>query len=350
MKFECNLCNYKTNDRSNYYRHVNSKHHKENIDTGAKNELISDNEQNLKCDKCGKQFSYKSGLSRHKNYRCKKLEDENNELKEMLRKKDEEIKDKLRIKELETKVECLEKIINTPGTISNVNSNNTVNISVNTFVNKYYPDAPPLKPLDIYNITGNDDEDDKLIKDLIYHQRQKTLPQYLGNFLIKHYKKDDPSQQSLWNSDTTRLSYLVKELLKDDESRWHRDPNAIRLTSCTISPFLAYIKSKTSNYVTINQKFLEKNRFKSLDVNEIQKTVENMRTLTELNIVIDNGNLTTDIIKSITPHFYLDNNQMTKQIEKIKQQEPKNKVKQPKIEYYDINFIDDISDDVPINE
>ena len=72
-KYSCRKCNYFTDNKTKYERHLNTnKHNNVNV--------------NL-CENCGKKFKYKSGLSRHKN-RClsgiEKLKTENNSLIENL--------------------------------------------------------------------------------------------------------------------------------------------------------------------------------------------------------------------------------------------------------------------------
>lgn len=67
---------------------------------------------------------------------------------------------------------------------------------------KNYNKAPVLKPIDDYStLKGNDKY--SLIEHILYEHNNNTLHNYLGNFLIKIYKPTDPSQQSLWNTDTT---------------------------------------------------------------------------------------------------------------------------------------------------
>ena len=40
--------------------------------------------------------------------------------------------------------------------------------------------------------------------------RDGNLLRYLGKLLIKRYKKEDPHKQSVWNSDTPRMSFLIR--------------------------------------------------------------------------------------------------------------------------------------------
>lgn len=49
-------------------------------------------------------------------------------------------------------------------------------------------------------------------KDLIFYYKKNKLDKYLGDFIVKHYKKDNPELQAMWNSDTERLNYFIREL------------------------------------------------------------------------------------------------------------------------------------------
>jgi len=81
---------------------------------------------------------------------------------------------------------------------SNKQPSNTYNVSVKNYIQQNYPNAPVLKgPFDYAKLTFNDNE---LIDTLIYKYKHKCLCEYLGDFLVEYYKKDDPSDQSVWHA------------------------------------------------------------------------------------------------------------------------------------------------------
>jgi hypothetical protein len=57
MDFECEFCNYSTNDSSNYKKHIKSARH---------NKIINNIEKTkYKCNKCGNIYLHHSGFYRH---------------------------------------------------------------------------------------------------------------------------------------------------------------------------------------------------------------------------------------------------------------------------------------------
>ena len=77
MPFSCDICQYRTNRKDNFYRHIQSKSHKEKYILNPfplLNKKI-EKEKKYVCKRCERRFSYVSGLSRHKNI-CKDLSEE----------------------------------------------------------------------------------------------------------------------------------------------------------------------------------------------------------------------------------------------------------------------------------
>jgi hypothetical protein len=115
----CEICNYTTKNTTDLVRHKNSKKHMINIEKhnsfnesekikkdpkkDPKKKIICKIEE-IKCNKCGKQFTEKTNLYRHQKHRCKKnnkISENNENLKkqiEDLQKENEELKKQLEIK------------------------------------------------------------------------------------------------------------------------------------------------------------------------------------------------------------------------------------------------------------
>lgn len=291
MKYICSVCEYKTTDRSNYNKHVKSANHLRNIVGKNENEVID-----RKCDKCDQHI--KPGSTAHKNGQClfntKSIEDENYELK----------------KQLYQKIKQLEKMNNT----NNQPVNNTYNISVKNYIQQNYSKAPPLKRLNnktIMQIIDEDidnnyeeekNDDDDLMDKLIHNYKHNILHVYLGNLLIKYYKKEDPTEQSIWNSDPARLTYIVKELLANNNSCWTQDHKGNKVKNYIINPMLQYIKKYIDECVIVQ-------------INEIKNTLNDgknildiLKLFAEIKSDIDNHILSNKIVRYIATHFKLDNN------------------------------------------
>jgi hypothetical protein len=78
------------------------------------------------------------------------------------------------------------------------------------------------------------------------------LNRYLGKLLLKNYKKSDPKQQSLWNSDTGRLSYVVRTLA-GDKPTWIADKKAIQLKD-NINPLLFHLDKEVCTFLSKKKK------------------------------------------------------------------------------------------------
>ena len=77
MVYKCSICEYQTNRKDNFYRHCESKSHKEKYKVNPSPLLNQKLEKEKKyiCKRCEKRFSYLSGLSRHKKI-CKDVSEE----------------------------------------------------------------------------------------------------------------------------------------------------------------------------------------------------------------------------------------------------------------------------------
>ncbi len=60
--YRCNICNYVTVKKGNYTKHLNTLKHKLNNQNLINCKYIN---RDNKCSICGKQYKFRSGLSRH---------------------------------------------------------------------------------------------------------------------------------------------------------------------------------------------------------------------------------------------------------------------------------------------
>lgn len=351
MKYICADCKYETNDKSNYNKHINSSNHtqknKKTVQKSVKHTKILVNAlrnspnlsetpklPEIECNFCGQKFTRTSNLNRHKQICVEaKLEEEKHHYQTKLQEKDKETEIQL----LKQKNDFLEKEIKElKAFIKSGKCAPTYNISVKKYIQQKYSDAPHLEKLDhniyaqlvyehnhnngitVNNNVNNDDaeiisngyianENDKLISLLVYSYNNDTLQNFLGDFIIKNYKKENPSQQAIWNSDVSRLTYVIKELLSSNtESQWHADYKGVKTKNYIITPLLKHIRQCIDEYWI---KSIDS--FKTLDIRSLEHLQHELVVLQRIKKDIDNNVLSCNIIKYIAPEFYMnkfDNN------------------------------------------
>ena len=185
MLYKCELCNYKTNDSSNFCRHKKQKKHLKKVEAEIENDKIKKNYEELKIKLIEKDF----------------------EMKLMEKEKEKE------------KLAEVNKILieHTGKTINNNNNNtqnNNINIGTLNYINEHFKNAPPLEKISNFVINGIDTNDekqyDKFISNLIYHHNNKNLHVYLGDHIVSIYKKKNLNEQSIHTTDTSRLNYAIR--------------------------------------------------------------------------------------------------------------------------------------------
>ena len=148
--YDCKCCNFSTKLKSNYTRHLKTKKHGNVIQSYPKlskcypnviqsypnNELVS--EKQHRCKYCDKTYKYRSGLSKHIKYTCKKNKDEDfQELARLLNEKErqlvlKETKMEIAMKKMQKQIDKLTSKLQ----IQNINQgfvqngNNVINIQL----------------------------------------------------------------------------------------------------------------------------------------------------------------------------------------------------------------------------
>jgi len=183
-KYYCKHCNYDAKIKGNYDKHLNTKKHKmlskcypnviqsyPNVIQSYPNVIQNESSPQVKlyeCKYCSKTYKYRSGLSKHVKYTCKKNKDEDfQELARLLNKKDKQLalkdkqiekqlvlKDKqmdkqlaLRDKKMEMMQKQIDKLTNKLQ-IQNINqgniqNNNTINIQLLNHTDTDYSHLTP---------------------------------------------------------------------------------------------------------------------------------------------------------------------------------------------------------------
>ena len=105
------------------------------------------------------------------------------------------------------------------------------------YLNENYNNANILDLVDYYSIT--------------YEQKKSKLHIYIGDFIVKSYKKHDQCEQSIWYNEP---NYLIRELDVDNKLVWKIDKKGIRMTEIIINPLVEHMKDNIANYISTNFK------------------------------------------------------------------------------------------------
>lgn len=313
--YKCDLCNYETTFHGTWYNHKNSKKHKLLIEQ----QEINDNEMNnkkiikSKTDKLKKDHEIEllkqkiKYLENEKKIFSKQLESN----KEQLESTKEQFENHIETLRLENKFQ--KELINSAGGMIQKSMNTMSYLLTN------YNDAPCLSQLNDYSVMSK--SIDYFIKDLIFYMKKNMLDKYIGDFIVKQYKKDDPKLQAMWSSDTDRLNYFIREFInnkdlvimedkktkknqkstKINQLHWISDKKGIKMANHVINPLLNYICNINAQYLLQKAKDNE-----LLDLDKVRNNLEDMQIIASINSEIKNNNLSKNINKYIAPHFYFD--------------------------------------------
>lgn len=143
-------------------------------------------------------------------------------------------------------------------------------------------------------------EKEKFVEKLLYKHRENILVDYLSRIIVRYHKKKDPSQQSIFNSDTTRLTYIVRELFSNKKIDWRVDKKGIKTTNYIIRPLLKHIDELIREYIdqktTIDRK--------TVTTEQLIRNFDNLKSGNEILHSIEKNELSENILKKISPYFY----------------------------------------------
>lgn len=238
LKFTCKICDYITSNKKDFKKHKLTRKHRNNC-TKSKYDNKNSHAVEFMCKNCGKQYKYKSNLSRHKkncNVNQTKFV-ENNEKKVEKHKKSyhsddnqkipkNEMSKDLKIQELEKKIQKLEienkdviidqqaKMIDILKTAKNGNNTNNFNncnnkITLNVYLNEHCKDA--------MNLTDFVNKIQVSLEDLEY-SKQNGFAKGITNILTKQLEDLNPTERPIHCSDAKRLEFYVK-----DDDKWEKE-------------------------------------------------------------------------------------------------------------------------------
>ena len=309
--------------KNDYSRHMKSKKHfqKNTLD----NEIVNENNLTVPegspicpsknniivCKYCNNTFSRSDKLTQHLKY-CKERFESEIQLKEQIKKLETE--KSYVIKQLETEkvnfnrdkkhyiyqAKHYKQLFEEAGSI--------VKKSINaiSYISNNYKTAPALKTITIDDFNDNVPNKNKVAEHILSSYRSKTLSKYIGDVIVKVYKKDNPKHQSIWNTDDNRLTYILKEILQNNTkaSNWIVDKKGAKTAKYVVKPLLEHIRNLLEEYnLSIRPADYR------YDATGMQLLLENSKALLKLCNEIDTGVTSNEILKYISAHLRFNNQQ-----------------------------------------
>lgn len=327
----CEFCGKEYSKKSNLNKHLSSKHNIDNRKFIVENKVKSKKrlqkigiraetlsrklaglppeladlrqKKSISCEYCSKKFGHMSSLSRHLKNRCK-IKDQKMDVFYLLKQENQNMKKKLDEKD---KIITKKDDIIDNATKANKYAMSTFNILVKEFAH-----SPALKNIEkhdietiVYKDVDKDDESD-LVDALIYYHAHKRLSQHIGDSIVSLYKKDDPHTQSFWNTDTQRLSYVIRSILYDD-LEWIKDMGGKKISKMVVVPVIEYIDKTVRHHI----RTVPMNQFHDA-ANYHEHLAETHKLSCELK---DKKILSKEILGYITPFFHFPVNNLLQLIE-----------------------------------
>jgi hypothetical protein len=176
-------------------------------------------------------------------------------------------------------------------------------MSALTYANKELADGPVLTKLCKFDFV----EDEDGVNDLLHYNTENVIHEYIGDIIIGLYKKEKAIDQTLWNTDSARLVYIIRQKV-DTKTLWEKDIDSARIKSFIITPIIKYFIECIDNVKRKSNKYIEKNkdcRKHSKTWNLIKEQEQMCTDLIHIKTTLLNPKLSKNIIKYITPKFLI---------------------------------------------
>ena len=311
MSYICDICIYETNDKFNYNKHLSTKKHQEKANKTIKickeagdSDEDPSSEQTFKCIYCGHNYTTAGNLTRHQttcidrkqlidNY-GKQIQEITNKLNIVIKSKNKELKSKDEtIATLKSENNNLKMMVN------NTNSLAKTSVSALSYVAKHYNKAPAIEPIKNMALLHCDYSNDKFVEQLMYEKKHKTLVSFIGDLIVDVYKKEDSATQSIWASDISRLTYILRDMVSGKVD-WVVDKKGIKTTKYIIQPILNYINKCALKYISDTDP-----RHTGLTTEQAVAKAIQLNKAMEISNMIDDKVLIDDLLKYMAPHFHV---------------------------------------------
>lgn len=301
--FVCESCGYKTHKKCNFDRHNVSVRHKYNAimllaDVSTNSDSVSIEQKEHKpqsiCKFCHKEYNHRSSLARHIKTAHKD------------RKKDGPTEINLLKTEMEKMRKELEEIKNNK---QNQSISTIQKITNYNFIQSTFTTAEPLQTIDCGTLKHETDKE--LLRCLEYHYDNDSLHIYIGDYIVEKYKKEDPNMQSLWNVDKARHNYSVRSKLEDKSHIWLDDAEAKKVKEIVVRPLLLSLRDTLSKEIQRLAIVIEDEED---DHKLIEKYEKKQGKYAKIQSALEFNAIASNIIKHISPNFYLDQGQIVKRL------------------------------------
>ena len=319
MNYNCDRCNYETSDLSNFSRHKKSSKHLKNNTSffientkrtlkeqkrtfilGEKTVKIDENEEILSCKYCDKKFTKVTSKYRHQKHYCKYntekeikvLKEQNKELLEVIKNSVMANKNNSEIAKENTQIVS--------------KSMSTLNYAI-----KHFQDAPTISLLEGKKLEGfieyNGNTEKSLEEILVHHFEKKKLHQLLGDLIVEEYRKENPKKQSMWSTDVSRLTFILKQTVKNTKNgKWITDKNGLDLTKLIIEPLVEKVIDILKEYINdCGEDIQNINELNYETEIKTRKNLQQMQKANEVVMQIKLKKLGNEILKYIAPYFNL---------------------------------------------
>ena len=227
--FECKVCDYKTSNKKDFKKHIDTKKHKQN--NYNQSTTISSPEHNMVCI-CGKTYSHRGSLYNHKKH-CKMIVqsgmgentivgDKLNITTDMFMKLMNDNQEMIKIiKEQQHQINAIIPKIGNVTTNNNMTTNMTNNnFNLNFFLNEKCKDALNMSEfIESLKIT---------LEDLQY-SRSNGLVQGISNVMIRGLKELDIYKRPIHCTDVKRDTMYIK-----DKEKWEKDESHEKIRNTII--------------------------------------------------------------------------------------------------------------------
>jgi hypothetical protein len=288
MKYFCDKCKYETEKKYDFDRHNNTKKHAQNI------------KKEYKCEICDAVYDIRQSFYYHK----KNCGQNNKDLQiQLLITKHELEIEKMKNQYEQQQNQLLKDMVkNSEKTKNTALKITSKTISALKYANENFKDAPSLLPIENYNIMNydldNEDDKKKLVEDILFYYRKKSLHTLFGKHIITEYKKNNISEQSMHTTDTSRMNYIIKT---GELSKWKHDKNGVFVCNNVIEKLINFHIGilKWYNNMLLTELSNDPTRIQP----SIQQKIENISYLLG---DIESEQVLKDTNKYIAPFFNLD--------------------------------------------